>query len=91
VGGALVGRGPRRRGRRRGLAAGRTAAWWVGHVAAGLAPPADPDELEFELEELRWYAFDGEPEGWHLRLVVEDPRAGRAVAVEGVDRPRVAE
>lgn len=51
------------RGRRRGGAAGRAAAWWVGHVVTGLVFPADPDELEFHLEELTWYlveTLDGE-------------------------------
>ncbi len=45
-------------GRRRGGAAGRAAAWWVAHVASGLAFPADPDELEFHLEDLRWYLVE---------------------------------
>lgn len=80
-------------GRRRGLAAGRAAAWWVGHLATGLPFPADPDELEFELEELRWYAFDdgsADP-GWQLRLAVEHPAEGWSVAIDAhdvrVDRP----
>lgn len=73
--------------RRRGLAAGRAAAWWVGQVAAGLDDPADPDELEFELEELRWYAFDGPAHayGWQLRLVVDHPHDGWAAAIDAYD------
>lgn len=76
------------RGRRRGMAAGRSAAWWVGHTAGGVAFPADPDELEFRCEELAWYAFDdgGEAPGWRLRLAVEDPGAGWAAAIDAVDR-----
>lgn len=76
------------RGRRRGTAAGRAAAWWVGHAATGLVFPAAPDDLEFHLEELTWYAFDegGEDAGWRLRLVVEDHAAGWAAAVDAADR-----
>jgi hypothetical protein len=46
------------RGRRRGGAAGRAAAWWVAQVATGVLDPDDPDELEYHLEELRWYLVD---------------------------------
>jgi hypothetical protein len=45
-------------GRRRGGAAGRAAAWWVGHAVTGLGFPADPDELEFHLEDLRWFLVE---------------------------------
>jgi hypothetical protein len=73
------------RGRRRGAAAGRASAWWVGHVAAGLPAPADPDELEYHLEELTWYAFDEEAgrTGWQLRLAIAG--AGWAAAVVADD------
>jgi hypothetical protein len=74
------------RGRRRGGAAGRAAAWWVAHVVTGLSFPADPDELEYELEELGWYAFgdrDGRT-GWRLSLVVVG--AGWAAAIDAHDR-----
>jgi hypothetical protein len=73
-------------GRRRGGAAGRAGAWWVAHVATGLAFPADPDELEFHLEELSWYAF-GDHEGrtgWQLRLAVAGD--GWAAAIDAHDR-----
>lgn len=75
------------RGRRRGGAAGRAAAWWVGHVAAGTGWPPDPDDLEFHLEDLRWYLFeDGSAgDGWRLRLAVDDPAAGWAAAVDAED------
>lgn len=74
-------------GARRGLAAGRSAAWWAGHVVAGLDWPADPDELEFALEELAWFRFDdgAESPGWRLRLAVADPRLGWAAAVDAHD------
>lgn len=90
-------------GRRRGLAAGRSAAWWVGREATGVADTADPDELEFELEELRWWTFEavagagadgpGAPagsRGWTLRLVIEHPTAGWSAAVDATDLPPVA-
>ena len=80
-------------GRRRGMAAGRSAAWWVAHAVADLAWPADPDELEYALEERRWYLFDdGAPEpGWTLRLAVEDPDGGWAAAIDAHDhRPEAA-
>lgn len=75
-------------GRRRGMAAGRSAAWWVAHLATDLPFPADPDELEFHLEELAWYAFDdGAPHpGWQLRLAVESPQDGWAAAIDAADR-----
>lgn len=73
--------------RRRGMAAGRSEAFWVAHTATGLAFPADPVELGQALAELRWYAFDagGAVPGWTLRLAVDDPQAGWAVAVDAVD------
>lgn len=46
------------RGRRRGGAAGRAAAWWVAQVATGVLDPDDPDELEYHLEDLRWYLVE---------------------------------
>jgi hypothetical protein len=61
-------------GRRRGGAAGRAGAWWVAHAAAGLAFPADPDELEFHLEELRWYVFEELGDG--VRGSEADPALG---------------
>lgn len=73
-------------GRRRGAAAGRVAAWWVGCLATGLEHPADPDELEFRLEDLGWWAFDtGLVAGWRLALAIEDPVAGWAVAIDAHD------
>jgi hypothetical protein len=73
------------RGRRRGGAAGRVAAWWVGHAATGVAFPADPDELEFHLEELAWYVFDevAGRSGWQLRLAVAGD--GWAAAIRAHD------
>jgi hypothetical protein len=72
-------------GRRRGGAAGRSAAWWVAHVATRVPFPAEPDELEYHLEELTWYAFgdhDGRI-GWQLCLAVAGD--GWAAAVDAHD------
>jgi hypothetical protein len=74
------------RGRRPGGAAGRAGAWWVAHAASGLDFPAEPDELEHQLEELGWYAIEGDERdlGWSLRLAIEGE--GWAVAVDAHDR-----
>lgn len=76
------------RGRRRGMAAGRAAAWWVAHTVTGMEFPAEPDELEFHLEDLDWYAFEtgGSGTGWQLQLVVQDATAGWAAAVDAMDQ-----
>ena len=50
-------------GRRRGGAAGRAGAWWVAHAAGGLGFPAEPDEIEYHLEELEWFLFEDGAEG----------------------------
>jgi hypothetical protein len=76
-------------GRRRGMAAGRFAAWWSAAALTGLLDgwPLAADELGDAIAELRWYRFDtGEPDtGWSLRLVVEDPTDGLAFAVSATD------
>lgn len=75
-------------GRRRGMAAGRSTAWWVGHALAGLEFPADPDDLEYALEELSWYVIPGGPGAWTTRLAVEDASGGWAAAIDAWDRRR---
>ena len=76
-------------GRRRGMAAGRFAAWWALAALTGFLDdwPVPPDELGAAASSLRWYRWDvGEPEtGWSLRLAVEDTERGRAWAVSAVD------
>jgi hypothetical protein len=76
-------------GRRRGMAAGRFAAWWAVAAVAGVLDdwPLPPDELGEIAAELRWYLWDvGEPAtGWHLRLAVEDPEHGLAFALTASD------
>jgi len=76
-------------GRRRGMAAGRFAAWWA---VAALADrlddwPVEPEALGAAAQRMRWYRWDvGEPEtGWSLRLAAEDPERGRSWAVSAVD------
>jgi len=73
---------------RRGMAAGRSAAWWLAATAAGLDWPVDPDELEYELEELRFWTWTtaSDEAGWRLRLAVEDPDDEATVAVDAFDR-----
>jgi hypothetical protein len=76
-------------GRRRGMAAGRFAAWWALAAVAGLLDtwPVPPGELGAAATRLRWYRWDvGEPEtGWSLRIAVEDPDRARAWALSAVD------
>jgi hypothetical protein len=76
-------------GRRRGMAAGRFAAWWAASALTGLGeefPPAS-DELGEAVSELTWWAWDpGGPEpGWSCRLVVEDRADGLAWALNATD------
>jgi len=76
-------------GRRRGMAAGRFAAWWALAALADLGDdwPVTPDELGAAAAELRWWLWDaGEPElGWALRVAVDDPAHGLAWAVAATD------
>lgn len=75
-------------GRRAGMAAGRSAAWWVAHAATGLPFPAHPDALGDALTHLRWYVLEGGrgQVGWNLRLAVDDPESGWAAAIDAWDR-----
>lgn len=74
-------------GRRRGAAAGRSAAWWAATELSGREWPVDPDELGEELARLRWYRW--EPRelagGWNLHLAVEDPEEGWSAAIAAED------
>ena len=76
-------------GRRRGMAAGRFAAWWTLASLADLVDdwPVTPDELGAAAEELRWWLWDAdEPAlGWALRVAVDDPAHGLAWAVAATD------
>ncbi|HUP85650.1 MAG TPA: hypothetical protein VM143_08285 [Acidimicrobiales bacterium] len=76
-------------GRRRGMAAGRFAAWWAASAVTGLLEefPPDPSELGDALAELQWWAWDadGPDLGWTCRLAVEDPADGLAWALDATD------
>lgn len=75
------------RGRRRGAAFGRSAAW---HTVAALAeirwPPTD-EALAEALHSYNWYRWDeGEDEeGWVIRIAVEDPVNGWSAALAATD------
>jgi hypothetical protein len=76
-------------GRRRGMAAGRFAAWWAASAVSGLLedyPPA-ADDLGEAINDLRWWAWDpgGFEVGWTCRLVVEDLNEGLAWALNAMD------
>jgi hypothetical protein len=76
-------------GRRRGLAAGRFAAWWAAAALAGLLDtwPPNPDELGNAIAEMRWWRWDDRDltTGWWLGLAIEDPAEGLAWAVRAAD------
>lgn len=75
-------------GRRRGAAAGRSAAWWASAALCDLEWPVDADLLGDELARLRWYRWEP-PDlvgGWSLHLAVEDPEGGWSAAIRAEDR-----
>lgn len=75
-------------GRRRGAAAGRSAAWWVASSATGLSLEPDPEELEYRLETLHWsrLAPPRRPAAWQLGLVIEDRTEGWTAVIDAYDR-----
>lgn len=75
-------------GRRRGAAAGRSAAWWAMAALCDLEWPPPPEELIAEMTALRWYRWEpvSLAGGWHLHLAVEDPAEGWSVAIGAEDR-----
>jgi hypothetical protein len=74
-------------GRRRGAALGRSLAWYVTGILLGLDAPVRAEDLASGLGDLRWHYWDeGEPEeGWALRLAIEHPADGWAVAIAATD------
>lgn len=76
-------------GRRRGMALGRFAMWWVLGALGDLHDSWPPSNAEIEelLAALRWYRWDAHepPGGWRLQLVVEDPSEGLAWAINAAD------
>lgn len=75
-------------GRRRGAAAGRSAAWWVLGLLCDLEWPPAPEVLGAEAAELRWFRWEPSRPvgGWQLHLAVEDAEGGWAAAVKAEDR-----
>ncbi len=78
-------------GKRRGAATGRSEAWWLMAVFAGLDDewPCEPSEFGDVVESCEWFVFrnDEAPTvGWGLHLVVVDPEEGLAVAFDATDR-----
>jgi hypothetical protein len=76
-------------GRRRGMAHGRFAMWWLLGALGDLLdewPPTNHD-VETLLADLRWYRWDAhEPAGgWRLQLAAEDETEGLAWAINAVD------
>jgi hypothetical protein len=77
-------------GRRRGMAHGRFAMWWVLGALGDLQdewPPTN-NEIEALLADLRWYRWDAHepPGGWRLQLAVEDESERLAWAINAVDQ-----
>lgn len=76
-------------GRRRGMAAGRFAAWWALVALVGLLDlwPVPADELEAAAAGLHFFLWDAsEPDtGWALHLAVEDPDQGVAWVLTATD------
>lgn len=77
-------------GKRRGLATGRSNAWWFLATFAGMQEewPCDPDELGGVLEGMTFAVWDDDNEpddGWNVRLVIEDTDEGVACVVSAHD------
>jgi len=77
------------RGRRRGMAHGRFAMWWLLGALGDLYdewPPSNYD-IESLLEDLQWYRWDAHepPGGWRLQLAAEDATEGLAWAINALD------
>lgn len=77
-------------GRRRGLATGRSNAWWFLAVFTGLHDswPCDPDEFGDVLAGLSWWLWSpthGDAPGWNVHLVVVDNDEGLSCGVVAHD------
>ena len=77
-------------GRRRGLATGRSNAWWFLAVLTGLHEqwPCDGNELGEVVGSLEWWLWrpHGQPEtGWNARLVLVDVDEGLSCALSAHD------
>ena len=76
-------------GRRRGMAHGRFAMWWLLGALGDLHdewPPTN-HEVESLLADLRWFRWDAHepPGGWRLQLAIEDTSEGLAWAINASD------
>jgi len=74
------------RGRRRGAAFGRFAAWTAASTLADIEWPPDPDELGEAASELRWFLWQPSfvKKGWSLHLAIES-KEGWAAAIAATD------
>jgi hypothetical protein len=76
-------------GRRRGMAHGRFAMWWLLGALGDLHDEWPPTNYEIEslLADLRWYRWDAHepPGGWRLQLAIEDTSEGLAWAINASD------
>ena len=77
-------------GKRRGLATGRSNAWWFLATFAGMQEdwPCDPDELGVVLGGMTFAVWDDDDttdDGWNVRLVIEDTDEGIACIVSARD------
>ena len=77
-------------GKRRGLATGRSNAWWLLASFTGMDEdwPCDPAEFGEVVSGLRFAAWetDGPADGWLLRLAIEDPDDGVSCVLFAQDR-----
>lgn len=75
-------------GRRRGAAAGRSAAWWAAATLSDLEWPPHPDELGEEIASLKWYRWEPSRPlgGWSINIAIEDPQGGWSAALGAEDR-----
>jgi len=77
-------------GKRKGVATGRSDAWWFLATFTGLAEdwPCDADELGEVIESLQYFVFENDDSrnaGWNLELVICDPDEGLSVALRAHD------
>lgn len=72
-------------GRRSGMAAGRSAAFWILEAALDLIHPPSVEDLGERVDQLGWYVLEGDGQGWCVRLALEHPGAGWAAALDAWD------
>lgn len=74
------------RGKRRGAAYGRFAAWWACCTLCDMEWPPDAAELGKAASELEWYLWEPtiRKQGWNLHLAVSSPE-GWAAAIAATD------